>query len=143
MAAVTGDFLFVGDVGRPDLLEKAADSRDDGEWAPARCIAACGVRCLRRLAADLAGPWRGLACGKGISAVPHWTLGYERRFNWAFRAANEEDFVAHVLEGQPDPPTYFATMKRMNKAGPAFSAPGRRRARRPGRVAACSRPATS
>jgi hydroxyacylglutathione hydrolase len=62
----------------------------------------------------------GSSCGKGISAVPHSTLGYERRFNWAFKARDEADFVKHVLEGQPDPPTYFATMKRMNKEGPAI-----------------------
>jgi hydroxyacylglutathione hydrolase len=45
-------------------------------------------------------------------------LGYERRFNWAFQATSEQDFIAGVLAGQPDPPTYFATMKRMNKTGP-------------------------
>jgi hypothetical protein len=60
----------------------------------------------------------GSSCGKGISAVPLSTLGYERRFNWAFKAANEHDFIAGVLAGQPDPPTYFATMTRMNKTGP-------------------------
>jgi hydroxyacylglutathione hydrolase len=50
--------------------------------------------------------------------VPHSTLGYERRFNWAFKATSEQDFVTKVLSGQPDPPTYFATMKRLNKSGP-------------------------
>ena len=61
----------------------------------------------------------GSSCGKGISAVPHSTLGYERRFNWAFKAKTENDFVANVLAGQPDPPPYFAMMKRLNKEGPA------------------------
>ena len=60
----------------------------------------------------------GSACGKGISAVPYSTLGYERRFNWAFKATSEHDFVAKVLADQPDPPKYFATMKRLNKRGP-------------------------
>ena len=60
----------------------------------------------------------GSACGKGISAVPHSTLGYERRFNWAFKLTSEAEFVASVLEGQPEPPKYFATMKRLNKLGP-------------------------
>jgi hydroxyacylglutathione hydrolase len=50
--------------------------------------------------------------------VPHSTLGYERRFNWAFRIKSEAEFVDAVLAGQPDPPKYFATMKRMNKEGP-------------------------
>jgi hydroxyacylglutathione hydrolase len=65
------------------------------------------------------GPARaGSACGKGISAIPHSTLGYERRFNWAFQAGSERAFVAGVLAGQPEPPKYFAEMKRMNKQGP-------------------------
>jgi hydroxyacylglutathione hydrolase len=60
----------------------------------------------------------GSACGKGISAIPQTTLGYERRFNWAFQAVDERDFVRRVLEGQPEPPKYFAEMKRLNKQGP-------------------------
>ena len=50
--------------------------------------------------------------------MPHSTLGYERRFNWAFNAKSEDEFVANVLAGQPDPPPYFAMMKRVNKEGP-------------------------
>ena len=50
--------------------------------------------------------------------MPHSTLGYERRFNWAFKTEDEAAFVDEVLAGQPDPPTYFATMKRINKEGP-------------------------
>jgi hydroxyacylglutathione hydrolase len=60
----------------------------------------------------------GSACGKGLSAVPHSTVGYERRVNWAFRHHDEDAFVRAVLEGQPDPPKYFAEMKRINKEGP-------------------------
>jgi hydroxyacylglutathione hydrolase len=62
----------------------------------------------------------GSACGKGISAIPSSTLGYERRFNWAFRIKTEAEFVASVLAGQPEPPKYFATMKKVNKEGPAI-----------------------
>ena len=119
IAAATGDFLFVGDVGRPDLLEKAAKIAGTME---------AGARTLWRSirAFDAQPDWlqiwpghgAGSACGKGISAVPHSTLGYERRFNWAFGVKSEDEFVARVLEGQPDPPTYFATMKALNKRGP-------------------------
>ena len=62
----------------------------------------------------------GSACGKGISAIPSSTLGYERRFNWAFNVKREDEFVSGVLAGQPEPPKYFATMKRVNKEGPAI-----------------------
>jgi hydroxyacylglutathione hydrolase len=119
IAAVTGDFIFVGDVGRPDLLEKAANIKGTMEQ---------GARTLYKSLQEFnrheewlqiwPGHGAGSPCGKGISAVPHSTLGYERRFNWAFKAKNEGEFVAKVLEGQPDPPKYFATMKRINKAGP-------------------------
>ena len=119
MGAITGDFLFVGDVGRPDLLERAA--KVEGSMrASARDLYAS----LKRFAAlpDWLQIWpghgAGSACGKGISAVPHSSLGYERRFNWAFSANTEDDFVRQVLEGQPEPSPYFAEMKRVNKRGP-------------------------
>jgi len=120
IAAVTGDFLFVGDVGRPDLLERAVHLEGTME-ASARTLWAS----LQRFNAaheDYLQIWpghgAGSACGKGISAVPHSTLGYERRFNWAFKVTDEAAFVDEVLAGQPDPPTYFVEMKRINKAGP-------------------------
>ena len=119
IAAATGDFIFVGDVGRPDLLERAANIKGTMEQ---------GARTLYQSLQAFnhheewlqiwPGHGAGSSCGKGISAVPHSTLGYERRFNWAFKAGSEDDFVAKVLAGQPDPPKYFATMKRLNKEGP-------------------------
>ena len=60
----------------------------------------------------------GSACGKALGAVPQSTLGYERRFNWAFGVHDEDEFVRAVLAGQPDPPRYFAEMKRINRDGP-------------------------
>ncbi len=119
MGAVTGDFLFVGDVGRPDLLERAA-RREGTMRDSARALFAS----LRRFSAlpDWLQIWpghgSGSACGKGISAVPHSSLGYERRFNWAFAISDENEFVSQVLQGQPEPPAYFAEMKRVNKRGP-------------------------
>lgn len=119
IAAATGDFIFVGDVGRPDLLERAANMRGTMEQ---------GARTLWRSLRAFAhheewlqiwpGHGAGSACGKGISAIPYSTLGYERRFNWAFAVKTEDDFVAKVLEGQPEPPAYFAMMKTLNKRGP-------------------------
>ncbi len=119
IAAATGDFIFVGDVGRPDLLERAANMRGTMEK---------GARTLWRSlrAFDHHEEWlqlwpghgAGSACGKGISAIPYSTLGYERRFNWAFAVKTEDAFVTTVLEGQPEPPSYFAMMKTMNKRGP-------------------------
>jgi len=119
MGVITGDFVFVGDVGRPDLLEKAAHLAD---------TAVAGARQLYRSLGwfkqlpDHLQVWPGhgavSACGKGLSAVPQSTVGYERRYNWALGAGDEETFVRQVLAGQPEPPRYFGHMKRINREGP-------------------------
>jgi hydroxyacylglutathione hydrolase len=116
---VTGDFVFVGDVGRPDLLEKAAKVAGTMDQA-ARTL----FRSLQEFKSrpDYLQIWpghgAGSACGKGLSAIPHSTVGYERMFNWAFAITDETEFVRQVLAGQPDPPRYFAEMKRINRDGP-------------------------
>lgn len=123
MGALTGDFVFVGDVGRPDLLERAAHVAGTME-ASARDL----FRSLRRFATlpDYLQIWpghgAGSACGKALGAMPQSTLGYEKLFNWAFAITDEDEFVAQALAGQPEPPTYFATMKRLNREGPAVLA---------------------
>ena len=119
IGAATGDFLFVGDVGRPDLLERAAKISGTMEQSARTLFASLRAFATRPDWLQIwPGHGAGSACGKGISAIPHSTLGYERRFNWAFRVASEEEFVRQVLTGQPDPPKYFAEMKKLNKAGP-------------------------
>src|SRR5690606_33700035 len=58
----------------------------------------------------------GSACGKSLGAVPVSTVGYEKIRNWAFQYENDEEgFVDFLLEGQPEPPRYFAMMKHLNK----------------------------
>lgn len=116
----SGDFVFVGDVGRPDLLERAAKVHGTMD-AMARSL----FRSLRALS-DLPdylqiwpGHGAGSACGKALGAMPSTTLGYERIANWAFQTDDEDRFVAEVLAGQPEPPKYFATMKAVNRDGPA------------------------
>ena len=121
MGACTGDFLFVGDVGRPDLLEKAAHVAGASEGS-ARDLWR-SLQAFQRLPDHLQvwpGHGAGSACGKGLSAVPQSTLGYERRYNWAFGTSGEEEFVRLVLAGQPEPPRYFGVMKRLNREGPAL-----------------------
>ena len=119
LAAVTGDFVFVGDVGRPDLLERAAHVAGTME-SSARAL----FRSIQQFKAlpDYLQLWpghgAGSACGKALGAMPQSTLGYERLFNWGLAETDEERFVRSVLDGQPDPPRYFAAMKRVNRDGP-------------------------
>jgi hydroxyacylglutathione hydrolase len=121
MGVLSGDFVFVGDVGRPDLLERAAKVAGTME-AGARAL----FRSLQRFKQlpDYLQIWpghgAGSACGKALGAVPQSTLGYERLANWGLATEDEEEFVALVLAGQPEPPKYFAEMKRINKEGPAI-----------------------
>ncbi|HYW32352.1 MAG TPA: rhodanese-like domain-containing protein [Gemmatimonas sp.] len=116
---LTGDFVFVGDVGRPDLLEKAAGHVGTME-AGARTL----FHSLQRFRAlpDHLQVWpghgAGSACGKALGAIASSTVGYEKIGNWGVATTDEREFVRMVLDGQPDPPRYFAEMKRINKAGP-------------------------
>lgn len=119
IGAFTGDFLFVGDVGRPDLLERAVKITGSMEDAARQLFKS--ISRFKELPAYLQiwpGHGAGSACGKSLSAVPQSTLGYECLFNWALGVRSEDEFVRTVLDGQPDPPTYFATMKLINRLGP-------------------------
>jgi len=119
IGVLTGDFVFVGDVGRPDLLEKAAKMEGTMD-ASARTL----FRSLNKFKQldDYIQIWpghgAGSACGKSLGAVPQSTVGYERMVNWGLNIDDENTFVEQVLAGQPEPPKYFAEMKRINKAGP-------------------------
>ena len=121
MGLLSGDFLFVGDVGRPDLLERAA-----GERGTADALARAMFHSLQKIShlPDWLQLWpghgAGSACGKALGAVPQSTLGYERRFGWAFGIDEEDEFVAAALDGLTEPPRYFARMKQINRDGPAL-----------------------
>jgi len=115
----SGDFLFVGDVGRPDLLERAANMAGTMEKGAGDLYRS--LKKLEHLADSLLvwpGHGSGSACGKSLGGSPVSTLGYERATNWALQAKTEAEFVTEVLAGQPEPPRYFREMKLRNKVGP-------------------------
>jgi hydroxyacylglutathione hydrolase len=120
MGLITGDFVFVGDVGRPDLLETAAGVADAMEPSARQLYRSIlEFKKLPEFYQVWPGHGAGSACGKSLGAVPHTTVGYELRFNAALREAEDEErFVHYILEGQPEPPIYFERMKRWNKMGP-------------------------
>lgn len=121
MGIFTGDFVFVGSIGRPDLLEEAAGLANTAEPG-ARDLFHSAER-FRQLP-DYLQVWpahgAGSACGKGLGAIPSSTVGYEKLFNPALQFTDEEKFVRYILSEQPEAPKYFAVMKRVNKEGPAI-----------------------
>ncbi len=113
----TGDFVFVGDIGRPDLLEKAAGMKGTADAGAHQMFKS--IKKFNALA-DYIQVWpghgAGSACGKALGSVPSTTVGYEKARNWAFQYAdNENGFIKYLLEDQPEPPKYFAMMKHLNK----------------------------
>ena len=129
---LSGDFVFSGDLGRPDLLEETAGLEAAGTQA-----AGTDVVGARQMFASLRdkfltlpdyvqvhpGHGAGSVCGKAIGSVPSSTVGYERLYAWWGRYlanGDEEGFVKELLKGQPDAPSYFGRMKRQNLQGPAI-----------------------
>ncbi len=113
----TGDFVFVGDVGRPDLLEKAAGIKGTQDLGALQMFDS-----IKKFDAlpDYIQVWpghgAGSACGKALGAVPSTTVGYEKIRNWALLYKNNQGgFVDYLLADQPEPPKYFAMMKKLNK----------------------------
>ena len=113
----TGDTLFVGDVGRPDLAQK-------GEELTMNDLAGKLYESLQKKIIPLAddviiypahGP--GSACGKHLGAKTHSTLGDEKATNYALKAATKQEFIKAVTEGLGEPPEYFAINAQINKEG--------------------------
>lgn len=113
---LTGDFLFVGSIGRPDLLGEEA------KLGLARLLHE-SVRKVQELPDGLEihpGHGSGSMCGANISGRPMSTLGYERIANEYLRHMDREAFVSKVLGSVPPFPDYYRRMKRLNSDGPAF-----------------------
>jgi hydroxyacylglutathione hydrolase len=129
--AFTGDTLFVGAVGRPDLL---------GEHQ-ARHLAEQlydSLTRLRSLPDDVEvhpGHGAGSLCGSGIGGAPHSTIGAERLINPWLQYSSKSAFVTAVLNDLPETPPYFPRMKIVNQRGPAVLGLGQGVAR-PGALAA-------
>ncbi len=117
---VSGDFIFVGDVGRPDLLETAAGIENTMESSAESLFDS--IQKFKVLPKELyvwPGHGAGSACGKSLGTAPESTVENELKNNSAILAATESDkFVNYILDGQPEPPSYFARMKLENRMGP-------------------------
>ena len=116
---LSGDFVFVGDLGRPDLLETAAGIEGTKERSAMQLVgSARRFLELPDYLQVLPAHGAGSACGKALGAIPQSTVGYERRFNAALAHLEDEArFMSEMLSGQPSPPLYFSRMKRQNRDG--------------------------
>lgn len=113
----TGDTLFVGDVGRPDLAQKGAEITTSD-------LAGMLYDSIQTKIVPLAddvivypahGP--GSSCGKNIGPNTFSTIGDEKKFNYALQATDKESFIKVVTDGIPPPPQYFPINARINKEG--------------------------
>jgi hydroxyacylglutathione hydrolase len=117
VAVFTGDTLFIGDVGRPDLAVKTDLTEED---LASHLYDSIHNR-LMPLPDDVIvypGHGAGSACGKNMSKETFDTLGHQKEVNYALRAgATREEFVREVLTGLTPPPQYFPKNVMMNKTG--------------------------
>lgn len=116
----TGDFLFVGDVGRPDLLGEEARKELARQLYHSVFEKLPGLPDFTEI---FPGHGAGSLCGKAIGARGSSTLGYERRFNASLEAADEDAWTARLLDGMPIAPPYFRRMKKVNAEGPVVIGP--------------------
>ncbi|MGZ9108467.1 MAG: MBL fold metallo-hydrolase [Micavibrio sp.] len=118
LGAVTGDFVFVGDLGRPDLLETAAKAKGAMQIGAETLYRT--VEKFRSQPESLLiwpGHGAGSACGKTLGSMPYSSWGYELKTNTALQQGSEQEFIDFITSAQTEPPLYFATMKKLNKEG--------------------------
>jgi hydroxyacylglutathione hydrolase len=114
-AVFTGDTLFVGDVGRPDLLDGVMTQEE-----LAGMLYDSLQRKIKTLPDDVIvypahGP--GSACGKNIGKETFSTIGLQKKTNYALQEMRREEFIRKVTDGIPPPPQYFFEDARINKMG--------------------------
>lgn len=115
LALLSGDFVFVGSLGRPDLLGEAAKQR------LAEALYESVHKRLEKLPDGVEvhpAHGAGSMCGAGMSERPQSTLGYERACNFFFRERGREKFIESILESVPPFPDYYRRMKKVNSEGP-------------------------
>ena len=122
-ALFSGDTLFIGDVGRPDLREKAGNMKAQRKELAQMMYKTVQTK-LKPLSDDIIvypAHGAGSLCGKNLSDERQSTIGEQRENNWAFGDLDEKSFVDSLLEGQPYIPKYFSYDVDMNKTGaPAY-----------------------
>lgn len=123
-AVFTGDTLFIGDCGRPDLREGAGNIQASREELAKQMYHSLREKFLSLEDDVIVYPAHGAGtlCGKNLSKENSSTIGKEKATNWSLQEATEEEFVQNLLTDQPFVPKYFPYDVEMNRKGaPAFS----------------------
>ncbi|NKI26977.1 MBL fold metallo-hydrolase [Arenibacter sp. 6A1] len=118
-ALFTGDTLFIGDVGRPDLREKAGNTTAKRLELAEMMFDTMQTKftALPDDAVVYPAHGAGSLCGKNLSEANSSTLGNERMGNWAFKENSKQDFINTLLDSQPFIPSYFGYDVDINKSG--------------------------
>ena len=118
-AVFSGDSLFLGDVGRPDLLDFSSESNQQRRYLAAMMYDTIHQKFAKLNDDVMVYPSHGAGslCGKSIRKAASSTIGYERQFNYAFEKRTKEEFVDLLLSDQPHIPKYFAYDIDLNNNG--------------------------
>lgn len=118
-AVFTGDTLFIGDCGRPDLRESAGGIKAAREVLAKQMYHSLRNKLMNLPDTTFVYPAHGAGslCGKGLSEKNSSTMGIEKASNWCLQKSTEEDFVKELLENQPFVPKYFTYNVELNKKG--------------------------
>lgn len=112
----TGDTLFIGDVGRPDLVQKGAQTMEEMAGILYDSLHS-KILILPDHILVYPAHGAGSSCGKNMSKETFDTLGHQKEVNYALKAANREEFIEQVTDGILPPPQYFAKNAAINKHG--------------------------
>lgn len=114
-AALTGDTLFIGDVGRPDLMASVGVT---AEQLAGQLYDSVHQKLLQLPDETLVLPAHGAGsmCGKQLSSEKQSTIGVQRKYNYALQPMTKEEFIKLVTADQPEAPAYFATDAKLNKS---------------------------
>lgn len=118
-AVFTGDTLFIGDCGRPDLRDGCGNLKSDRQELAKKMYHSLRNK-LINLDDDVVlypGHGAGTLCGKGLSKANSSTIGQEKQTNWSLQPISEEDFVKGLLSDQPFIPAYFPYDVELNRKG--------------------------
>lgn len=118
-AVFTGDTLFIGDCGRPDLRENAGNTRANREELAKQMYHSLRGKLMVLNDEALVYPAHGAGtlCGKSLSKASSSTIGAEKESNWSLQPMSEEAFVKALTEDQPFVPNYFSFDVELNKKG--------------------------